>query len=166
MLRWGGRDGDFLYRSAPFFVSVPGWLGFGTGLLAGAKQRCSQLGDGMPYPKTWWDCLPHPLGHLVPMGAVGQCEMEAVIESKMNNSFGAIAHAPFGLILNPFVLLCPVPQPCFMASLRGQCAMHHCAGEEVGGKVGAGIAGRPAKSFKTLDGHAGQISLVVLEKDY
>lgn len=92
--------------------------------------------------------------------------MEAVIESKMNNSFGAIAHALFGLILNPFVLLCPVPQPCFMASLRGQGAMHHRAGEEVGGKAGVGIVGRPGKSFETLDKHAGWISLVLLEENY
>ena len=84
------------------------------------------------------------------MRAVGQCEMEAVIESKMNNSFGAIAHAPFRLILNPFVLLCPVPQHCFMASFGGRGAMHHRAGEEVGGKAGAGIAGRPGKSLETL----------------
>lgn len=102
----------------------------------------------------------------MPVRAVGQCEMEPVIEFKMNNSFGAIAHAFFGLILNPFVLFCPIPQPCFTASLHGQGAMHHCAGEEVGGKVVAGIAGRLGKSFETLDEYAGGILLVLLEEDY
>lgn len=92
--------------------------------------------------------------------------MEAVIESKMNNSSGAIAHAPFRLILNPFVLLCPVPQPCFMASLHGQGAMHHRTGEEVGGKAGVGMTGRLGKSFKTLEEHVGWISPVLLEEDY
>lgn len=92
--------------------------------------------------------------------------MEAVTEFKMNNSFGAIAHAPFGLILNPFILLCFVPQPCFMASLHGQGVMHHFAGEEVGGKVGVGITGRPGKSFETLDERAGWNLLVLLKEDY
>lgn len=75
----GGRSphevkGGFLYLFAALCVC---WLGFGAELLAGTNPRCSPL-----YPKTRRDRPPRPLHHLVPVRAVGQCEMEAGIESE------------------------------------------------------------------------------------
>lgn len=72
-----GREGHCLCATAPLFVPIPGW--FGTDSLA-------QLSAGCQSPV---DCPAHPLGRPVPVGAVGQCKMEALPESQMNNSFGA-----------------------------------------------------------------------------
>lgn len=159
----GGREIFLSDLPRYLFLSWAGWGLAHTSRLARSRIALSWA-IACHTQKPVGIAFPHPCQHLVPGRAVGQCEMEAVIESKMNNSFGAIAHAPFGLILNPFVLLCPFPQPCFMASLRGQGAMHHHAGEEVGGKAGAGIVGRLGKAFKTLDERAGWILLVLLER--
>lgn len=126
-----GREGNCLCGSALLFVPIPGWIG--TGSLAQLSAVCQNPVD----------CPAHPLGHPVPVWAVGQCEMEALPESQMNNSFG-VQESPRSPRADIKSICLALPRPSallygFLLWSRGNASPCWGGG---GREVPAGITGR------------------------
>lgn len=147
----GERGIVFIRQSALLFVPIPGW--FGTDALA-------QLSAVLQSPV---DCPAHPLGHPVPLGAVGQCEMEALPESQMNNSFGARESPRSARAdIKSICLALPCPSALlygFLVWSRGNASSCLGGGGREGGSRDHWEAG------ETLNEHAGWILLFLLKED-
>lgn len=146
-----GRERTSLCGSAPLFVPIPGW--FGTDSLAQLSAVCQN-------PVA---CPAHPVGRPVPVGAAGQCEMQALPESQMNNSFG-VRESPRSPRADIKSICLALPRPSallygFLVWSRGHASWCWGGGGREGGSRDHWEAG------ETLDEQAGWISLFLPKED-
>lgn len=159
-------------RDGGFCRTVPGWV-WGRGELSVCVSPvvcshprlvwCRFPGTALAVCLSPVDCPAHPLGQAVPLGVVGQGEMEALPESQMNNSFG-VPESPRSprADIKSIRLALPCPSALFYSFLvwsRGNASS--CWGG--GGREGGSRDHREVG--ETLDERAGWILLFLLKED-